>query len=667
MLGALGVVFGDIGTSPLYSLQTVFSLHHNAVAPTESDVLGVISMVTWCLVIIVTVTYIGLIMKADNQGEGGILTLTALLQRKLLGRPRETAAALVLGVVGAALFFGDSLITPAISVLSAFEVIEVTGAVPNSVILPGTLLVLTLLFAVQRRGTELIGRSFGPVMALWSLSLAAMGLPHLLAHPGILRALSPHYAIAFLVDLPVVAFIAMGAVVLTITGAEALYADMGHFGRRPIALAWACLVLPALLINYLGQGALILSTPSAVANPFFSMVPEALRIPLVVLATAATVIASQAVISGAFSVSRQATRLTMLPKLKVTQTSPEHSGQIYVGSVNLLLFLGVIALVAIFQRSSALAAAYGLAVTATIILVLAANLLKVPDGGWLPLVIAAVLTTVMLTWRRGARLVAARRRAMEGSLEDFVAGPARTVPRVPGLAVYPHPEPATVPLALRTGVEMTHVLHEHVVILTLVHRGVPHVHRDDRVQVDVLGDPSDGIVHVSYQVGFHDSQDVPAALAAAIAQHGREHRDCIEGCAAYVPELDLDPESAMYVLSVLRLEPGQDRSMPRWQKALYRQLDRASAQRTAVLHLPTTRTVVMGAETELQAGVSPRGPRGGCRDRRGRARRRRRCPRPRSGRSRARPPGSDPRRARARAPRAPRRPRAGARPRPPRR
>ena len=323
-----------------------------------------------------------------------------------------------------------------------------------------------------------------------------MGLPHLLAHPGILRALSPHYAIAFLVDRPVVAFIAMGAVVLTITGAEALYADMGHFGRRPIALAWACLVLPALLINYLGQGALILSTPSAVANPFFSRVPEALRIPLVVLATAATVIASQAVISGAFSVSRQATRLTLLPKLKVTQTSPEHSGQIYVGS---------------------------------------ANLLKVPDGGWLPLVIAAVLTTVMLTWRRGARLVAARRRAMEGSLEDFVAGPARTVPRAPGLAVYPHPEPATVPLALRTGVEMTHVLHEHVVILTLVHRGVPHVHRDDRVQVDVLGDPSDGIVHVSYQVGFHDSQDVPAARRcdrAAWAGAPRLHRGLRRVCAA---------------------------------------------------------------------------------------------------------------------------------------
>ncbi|MDN5822594.1 MAG: KUP/HAK/KT family potassium transporter, partial [Brachybacterium sp.] len=502
MLGALGVVFGDIGTSPLYAMQTVFSSHHNAVAPTESDVLGVISMVTWCLITIVTITYIGLIMTANNQGEGGILALTALVLRKLgpTVSPREAGIALVLGVLGAALFFGDSLITPAISVLSAFEGIEVTGAVPDAVILPAALLVLTALFAAQRWGTGRIGGSFGVVMALWFLTLAGMGLPHVLAHPSILRALSPTYAIAFMVDRPLVAFIAMGAVVLTITGAEALYADMGHFGHRPIALAWGCLVLPALLLNYFGQGALILTAPSAIANPFFSMVPETLRIPLVVLATMATVIASQAVIAGAFSVSRQAIRLNLLPKLKVTQTSSVHGGQIYVGTVNLLLFLGVVSLVLVFQRSSALAAAYGLAVTATIILVLAlfllyarqilhrplwqvtllavivgglellllaATLIKIPDGGWLPLLIAAALSTIMLTWRRGAQLLAERRRAMEGPLADFVSGPARTAPRVAGLAVYPHPDPTTVPLALRTGVQMHHVLHQHVVILTL--------------------------------------------------------------------------------------------------------------------------------------------------------------------------------------------------------
>lgn len=637
MTGALGVVFGDIGTSPLYALQTVFSTHHNAVAPSESDVLGVISMVTWCLLIIVSVTYIGLILRADNQGEGGILALTALVLRKLgtggsLIGSREAAVALVLGVVGAALFFGDSLITPAISVLSAFEGIEVASSVPNSVILPGALIVLTALFAVQRWGTARIGSSFGIVMVVWFLTLAAMGLPHVLANPSILRALSPHYAVAFMVDRPVVAFIAMGAVVLTITGAEALYADMGHFGRRPIALAWICLVLPALLLNYFGQGALILADPAAIANPFFSLVPDALRIPLVVLAAMATVIASQAVISGAFSVARQATRLSLLPRLKVTQTSREHGGQIYIASINTLLFVGVVTLVVLFQRSEALAAAYGLAVTATIILVLAlfllyarrirnwplwrvvtmavivgglelvllaANVVKIPDGGWLPLVVAAVLTTIMLVWKRGSRILFGRRREMEGPIADFVAGPARAVPRVRGLAVYPHGDPTTVPLALRTGVEMNHVLHEHVVIVTMKHLWVPRVHHDDRVLVDVLGDSSDGIVQVTYQVGFHDSQDVPAALRAAVELRGHLHDHCAADCTKHVPELLLDPEDAVYFLSVFRIEPGQDHSMPRWQKTMFRQLERASANRTHVLHLPPTRTVVMGAETVL--------------------------------------------------------------------
>ncbi|WP_245851219.1 potassium transporter Kup [Brachybacterium vulturis] len=641
MLGALGVVFGDIGTSPLYAMQTVFSSHHNAVAPNESDVLGVVSMVTWCLITIITVTYIGLIMTANNQGEGGVLALTALVLRKLgpEASPREAGVALVLGVLGAALFLGDSLITPAISVLSAFEGIEVTGAVPDAVILPGALIVLTALFAVQRWGTGRIGGSFGVVMAVWFLTLAAMGLPHVLAQPTILRALSPSYAIAFMVDRPLVAFIAMGAVVLTITGAEALYADMGHFGHHPIALAWGCLVLPALLLNYFGQGALILSDPDAIANPFFFLVPESLRIPLVVLATMATVIASQAVIAGAFSVARQAMRLSLLPRMRITQTSSVHGGQIYVGTVNLLLFLGVVTLVLVFQHSSALAAAYGVAVTATIILVLAlfllyarqilhrplwqvallalivgglelvllaATLIKIPDGGWLPLLIAAMLTTIMLTWRRGARLVAERRKEMEGPLEDFIARCARTVQRVPGLAVYPHGEPTTVPLALRTSVQMHHVLHQHVVILTLEHQHVPHVHRDDRVHVNVLGDGADGLVQLTYQVGFHDSQDVPAALRAAVEQHGRRDGDRPADGPAFIPELDLDLDEAIYVLSMLRLEkaPGggastQAGGMPRWQRALFRQLNRTSAQRTLVLHLPTDRTVVMGAETEL--------------------------------------------------------------------
>ncbi|MBB5830231.1 potassium transporter Kup [Brachybacterium aquaticum] len=637
-LGALGVVFGDIGTSPLYALQTVFALHHNAVAPTESDVLGVVSMVTWCLLTIVTFTYLGLIMRADNQGEGGILALTALVLRKLRGAggvgPREAAVALVLGVLGAALFFGDSVITPAISVLSAFEGIEVAGSVPNSVILPGALIVLTALFAVQRRGTARIGRLFGPVMIVWFVVLAAMGLPHLLANPSILRALSPHYALLFLVDRPGVAFIALGAVVLAITGAEALYADMGHFGRRPIALAWGALVLPALLLNYYGQGALILADPRTVVNPFFSMVPDALRVPLVALAALATVIASQAVISGAFSVARQATRLSLLPRLKVTQTSEAHGGQIYIGTINTLLFAGVLVLVLVFRRSEALAAAYGLAVTATIILVLAlfllyarrilswplwqvvplavvvgglelvllaANVVKIPAGGWIPLVIAAALTTIMLVWKRGSRILFDRRRDMEGPLAEFIAeispGGSREVPRVPGLVVYPHGNEATVPLALRTGVAMNRVLHEHVVLLTMKHLGVPHARAEDRSSARVLGP---GIVQLTHLVGFHDSQDVPAALAEAVERLGREHGpECDAGCVEHVPELALAGMEPMYVLSVFRIEPGQDPAMPRWQRGLFRTLERAGANRTQVLQLPTTRTVVMGAETEL--------------------------------------------------------------------
>ena len=633
-LGALGVVFGDIGTSPLYALQTVFALHHHAVAPSEADVLGVISMVTWCLLIIVTVAYIGLIMRADNQGEGGILALAALVLRKLRGPggvgPREASIALVLGVIGAALFFGDSVITPAISVLSAFEGIEVAAAVPNAVIVPGALIVLTVLFAVQHRGTGRIGRFFGPVMALWFLTLAAIGLPHVLAHPAILQALSPHHAIAFMIDRPLIAFVALGAVVLAITGAEALYADMGHFGHRPIAVAWLALVLPALLINYLGQGALVLTDPSAVVNPFFTLVPEVLRVPLVALSAVATVIASQAVISGAFSVARQATRLSLLPRLKVTQTSLEHGGQVYLPAVNLLLFAGVVTLVLVFRRSEALAAAYGLAVTATIILVLAlyllyarrilrrplwqvvllavlvgglellllaANIVKVPAGGWISLVIAAVLTTIMLVWHRGARILFGRRRELEGPLTDFVTGPDCAVRRVPGLVVYPHGDPATVPLALRTGVRMNRVLHEHVVIMTMKHIGVPHARREDRVHAREIGP---GIVQVTYLVGFHDTQDVPAALRAAVELRGGPHSsDCPADCILHVPALALEAEEAMYVLSVFRIEAGQDTSMPRWQKVLVRALERGSANRTQVLHLPPTRTVVMGAETVL--------------------------------------------------------------------
>lgn len=617
MLGATGVVFGDIGTSPLYSLQTVFSVHHNAVAPTEQDVLGVISMVLWCLIVIVTVTYVGIILRADNQGEGGILSLANLIQRKLGLRSAQASAALLLAMIGAALFYGDSLITPAISVLSAFEGLEVVNPALHTWVVPAAVVVLSALFLVQRWGTGAIGAAFGPIMVVWFVVLAVMGLPQVIANPSILRAVSPSYAIAFAMDRPMVAYIAMGAVVLAITGAEALYADMGHFGRRPIALAWLCLILPSLLLNYFGQGAMILANPAAIDNPFFHMAPAWARIPLIALAAMATVIASQAVISGAFSVSRQATRLKLLPRLKVRQTSKEHGGQIYLPLINGALFAGVLVLVIAFRSSESLASAYGLSVTGTLLLELSlflllalrvwhwawwkvaalavvagglelalfgANVVKIASGGWLPIVIALVVLLVMLTWRKGARIVFGRRREMEGPIDEFVRSVgAGCVQRVPGVAVYPHGDPATVPLALGSNLRFNHVVHESIVIITIAHMGVPHVRHDARVEVSDLGDPDDGIVHVSYRVGFNDSQDIPAALRLA---------------AGRTPELEIDPAEAVYFLSVFRLEAGgSDRFMPGWQKRLFRALEKLSANRTQVLHLPPERTVVMGAES----------------------------------------------------------------------
>lgn len=618
MVAAIGVVFGDIGTSPLYSMETVFSIHDHAIGPNQQDVLGVISMVIWCLLLIVTLAYIGFIMKAHNQGEGGILALASLIWRKLGKSSHRAGAAIVLAVIGASLFYGDSLITPAISVMSAIEGVEVVDPGFAEFVVPVSVVILTVLFAIQRWGTGSIGKAFGPIMVLWFLVLLVLGIPHIVQNPSIFRALSPTYAIAFAVDRPFVAFVAMGAVVLAVTGVEALYADMGHFGRKPIVLAWSVLVLPALAVNYLGQGAMILDHPATVDNPFFHLAPTWAQLPLVVLAACATVIASQAVISGAFSVSRQATRLSLLPRLRVVQTSKDQGGQIYMPTVNILLFLGVLTLVLVFRSSSNLAAAYGLSVTGTLLLELSlflllahavwewpfvrvaalaffvggleivlfgANVVKVFSGGWLPLLIAACFITTMLTWRLGSRIMWGRRAEMEGPIEDFVET-IRTseVRRVPGVAVYPHGNPATTPLALRSNLEFNHVLHEHAVIITMKNVGVPHVRSDQRIQVSDLGDPNDGLVHVLCRVGFNDSRDVPQALRLAIG-----------AC----PELEFDPSEAVYMLSVFRIEQGEDRCMPRWQKTLFRFLEKFSANRTHALHLPPHRTTVMGAQAEL--------------------------------------------------------------------
>ena len=634
-VGALGVVFGDIGTSPLYALKTVFSIDRSAITPTPGDVYGVISLVFWSITVVVSIKYVVFILRADNDGEGGIMALAALVRRAETdgseggGRPgggrqgrsstgRLVAVSMFLGVLGASLFYGDSIITPAISVLSAVEGIEVSAPDLADVVLPIGIAVLVVLFLVQRFGTHAVGRLFGPVMILWFVALAAAGIPHIVDDPGVLRGLSPTYAVGFVVDHAYLAFIAMGAVVLVITGAEALYADMGHFGRPPIRRAWFLLVFPALTINYLGQGALILAEPSAVSNPFYLMMPSWAQIPMVALATLATLIASQAVISGAFSVSRQAVRLGFLPHLTVRHTSKQESGQIYVPAVNWLLFAGVVVLIVAFRSSEKLATAYGLAVTGTLILTttlflvvastrwgwkrwqlalvgvvfggleltfFAANLTKVAHGGWLPLVVAIGVVSVMTTWQRGRQIVTGRRVAMEGSLDEFVehlqVEPCR---RVPGTAVFPHPTKETTPLALRENFDFNHVLHERVVIVSVQPQNVPHVALEDRVTVDHLDHLDDGIVHVELRFGFQDEQDIPAMLRF------------VSGTEA---ELDLDVDGAYYFLSRISIQQGEDHSMPRWRKKLFVGLAHNAANPAEYFRLPDDRTVVMGAHVDL--------------------------------------------------------------------
>ena len=618
-LGAVGVVFGDIGTSPLYSLQTVFSLDHNRVAPTRGDVYGVLSLVFWSVTLVVSVKYVALVMRADNEGEGGILALTAKLRASLKRRPRELAIATMMGILGAALFFGDSLITPAISVMSAIEGIAVEDQAFQEFVLPISVVILTGLFTIQRWGTHIVGRAFGPVMVVWFVVLALLGLPHIAKHPMILASISPSYAVLFIVDRPLIAFISMGAVVLTITGAEALYADMCHLGARPISLAWFLLVFPALMINYLGQGAMVLNEPTTVTNPFFLMAPGWATIPLVLLSTMATVIASQAVISGTYSVAYQAMRLGLFPRLRLRHTSVSEAGQIYLPAMNWILYVGVLLLITIFRSSARLATAYGLAVTGTLLLTTSlflllakrvwnwswlvctaiavvigglellffgANVLKIVSGGWLPLVIAFIATSIMLIWRSGSRRQRIARIRREGTIRHFLdIVHSGKYQRIPGLAVFPHPTVGTTPLALRSNVEFNHVVHEQVVMVTIITENVPHIRHVDRVTVDDLGDAEDGITQITVRVGFNDSQDVPKALANAAAQR---------------PELGLECDKAFYFLSVLdvRRDPARH-GFGALADSIYVWLSHIKADPPQVYHLPSDRTVVMGEQLQL--------------------------------------------------------------------
>jgi KUP system potassium uptake protein len=614
VLAALGVVFGDIGTSPLYALKTVFALNGGIVEPTRDNVFGVVSVVFWAITLIVSAKYLGFILRADNEGEGGVMALAHLAHRSVRPGGRRFRMAAILGVFGGSLFFGDSLITPAISVLSAVEGLEVAAPATHALIVPVSATIIAALFAAQRFGTHHVGRLFGPVMVLWFLTIAVLGLVHVVQDPEVLWALSPHHAVAFALGHPLIAFLAMGATVLVITGAEALYADMGHFGRVPIMWAWFALVFPSLTLNYLGQAQLILRDRSHISAPFFHLAPDWAQLPLVALATLATIIASQAVISGAFSVARQAERLGYLPRLSVKQTSEESGGQIYIASVNWLLFAGVMLLMLTFRESERLATAYGVAVTTDLMLTtalfcfyakaalhwrswhvglflltfgtvelvfFAANIAKVMHGGWLPLLVAAGMATVMTTWAQGRELVTARREKLEGTLLDFlneVEVDAKIL-RVPGTAVFLHPNSRTTPLALRENVQFNHILHDEVIVVSTMSVNVPHVPDEERVEIDDLGHPYGHFTHVTLRYGFSDHQDVPAGLAVA-----RDHAG-----------LDIPLRDVTYFLSRITIHRSDRPGMGQTRKRLFAWLAHNAADPTHYFSLPIGRTVVLGA------------------------------------------------------------------------
>jgi len=620
-LGALGVVFGDIGTSPLYALQTVFTADSHAVHATSGDVYGVISLVFWSITTVVSVKYLSFIMKADNGGEGGIMALTALLQGAKVKSSTAKLTLVTLGILGASLFYGDGAITPAISVLSAVEGVKVAAPGLGSLVLPITVAVLTALFAIQRYGTKLVGDLFGPVMAVWFGVLALTGFVEIAHHPAVIKALSPTYGAKFFLNHGGVAFVALGSVVLAVTGAEALYADMGHFGRSPIRRAWFWLVFPALTLNYLAQGSLVIRDPTAVTNPFFLLVPTWAQIPMVLLATVATVIASQAVISGAFSVSRQAVQLGFLPRLTIRHTSQSEVGQVYAPGINACLFAVVVAIVIGFGSSAALASAYGVAVTGTFILntvlflgvarllwhkpwrlialgaaaflsvevaFFAANLTKVVHGGWLPLAIAAVVFTVLMTWRRGREIVTANRVKEEGPLQEFIDRlDARDFPvqRVPGTAVFLNSNPQTTPLALRANVEHNHVLHKRVVIISIETQRIPHVSSADRLTCDDLGHVADGITGLTARFGFQDHPDVPALLRLAVRRH--------------LLERTFDLDHASYFLSQITIVQTHAPGMSGWRKRLFLTISHNAANPVRYFRLPDDRTVIMGERISL--------------------------------------------------------------------
>jgi KUP system potassium uptake protein len=611
-LAALGVVYGDIGTSPLYTMKEVFAGNH-PIPLTPDNLLGIVSLILWSLIIVVSVKYVVFIMRADNRGEGGIMALIALALHDAKGNPQREKAIMLAGLLGAGMFYGDGMVTPAMSVLSALEGMEVATPALHPYVIPVTLAVLFFLFYFQRRGTASVGALFGPVMMLWFATLAVLGLYNIAASPGILKAINPAYGLGFLIHNRGMAIVAMGAVVLSVTGAEALYADMGHFGKNPIRQAWFGFVLPSLMLNYFGQGALLLDNPAAVDNPFYRLAPEWMLFPLVGLATLATVIASQAVISGAFSVSRQAMQLGFVPRFEVQYTSEKAQGQVYLPGVNWGLFLAVVILVLGFRSTNNLAAAYGIAVTGDMVITsvlatfvaakswgwgwgrsialfavflsveltfLFANVLKIPDGGWFPLAAGAMVFLLMSTWKRGGQLLTERTSGEAIELESFIDALLVSMPvRVQGTSVFMTSNNDRVPNAMLHNLMHNKVLHERVMVVSVEIFDVPYVPEIDRVEIRKLkGD----FYRLSVQYGFMDEPDIPQALSLCAAQG-----------------LAIDMMETSFFLGRATLVPKLGSDMAFWREKLFIYLFRNASSATSFYKIPTNRVVELGTQVVL--------------------------------------------------------------------
>jgi KUP system potassium uptake protein len=611
LLGSIGVVYGDIGTSPLYALREAVVAATGSSGPADPQaVLGVLSLIIWALIVVVTLKYVVVLLRADNNGEGGTLALMALAQRAVGG---NSGVIVLLGIISGALFYGDAVITPALSVLSAVEGIKLVTAAFEPYVVPLTVLILLALFAVQSRGTARVASLFGPIMCLWFAVIAIAAVPQIAQHPEVLLALNPFYAVSFMLHHGIIGFVTLGAVFLAVTGAEALYADLGHFGKKPIQIAWLFVALPSLALNYFGQGALVIADPKAIENPFFLMFPEWALMPMVGLATVATVIASQAVITGAYSLTRQAIQLGLMPRFEIRHTSEAHSGQIYIPKVNLMLFLAVMLLVLLFRSSSALASAYGISVTGTMVVTammgfvviwkvwkwspiaaatlivpflfldltfLAANLLKVFEGGWVPLALGGVVMLLMYTWRRGSRLLFEKSRKLEFPLADLVAMLEKRPPqRVAGTAVFLTSDPQCAPTALMHSLKHYKVLHEKNVILTIETAPTPRIEDSERVRLE---DISATFAKVTLRFGFMESPNVPKALAIA-RKLGWQ----------------FDIMSTSFFLSRRALKPAAYSGMPRWQDHLFIALSQSSNDATDYFQIPTGRVVEVGTQVTI--------------------------------------------------------------------